>query len=176
MFVRKYHPVLVALHWLVAFLIIVQLAGGYFVVARIPVADPTKLDTLKFHMLAGMFIFLLMVIRFIARLLTSHPEPTPSQTQGIGRLYRPVHLGIYLVVLAVVGTGWYTGYLISNVYATAGATLPSDFVQLPSRITHGWLALSLFLLIVLHTAAAIKERLTGDKSILSRMGFGSRKV
>ena len=176
MTVRKYHPVLVALHWLVGVLVVVQLTGGYFVVSRIPNTDPTKLDTLKFHMLAGMFIFVLMVIRFITRLRTTHPEPTASQTQGIGRLFRPVHLAFYAVILAVVGSGWYTGLLISDVYATPGALLPADFATLPSRISHGWLALALFLLIVLHVAAAIKERMTGDKIILGRMWFGKRSA
>jgi len=38
-----------------------------------------------------------------------------------------------------------------------------------------WMALVLFLLIVLHIAASIKERATGDKSILGRVGFGKRK-
>ena len=175
MSVRKYHPVLVVLHWLVGLLIVVQLAGGYFVVARIPNSDLTKLDTLKLHMLAGMFIFLLMVIRFVVRVFTSHPPATESQKHGLGRLYKPVHLGFYLLVLGVVGAGWYTGYLISPIYATPGAVLPAELAQYPSRVIHVWLALALFLLIVLHVAAAIKERVSGDKSILSRMGFGGRK-
>lgn len=175
MTVRKYHPVLVVLHWLVGLLIVVQLAGGYFVVARIPNADPTKLETLKLHMLAGMFILLLMVIRFVVRMFTSHPPATESQKQGFGLLRTPVHIGLYLLVLAVIGAGFYTGYLISIVYATPGALLPADLAQYPSRIIHVWLALALFLLIVLHVAAAIKERMSGDKSILDRMGFGWRK-
>ncbi len=174
MSVRKYHPVLVVLHWLIGLLIVVQLAGGYFVVARIPNSDPTKLDTLKLHMLAGMFIFLLMVIRLTTRLFTNHPPATESQKKGLGTLRTPVHLALYLLVLAVVGAGWYTGYLISPIYATPGALLPEELAQYPSRIIHGWLALALFLLILLHVAAAIKERMNGDQSILSRMGFGKR--
>jgi len=40
---------------------------------------------------------------------------------------------------------------------------------------HVWMALVLFLLILLHIAAAIRERLSGDKAIMSRMGFGKRR-
>ncbi|MBG1231113.1 cytochrome b [Aestuariivirga litoralis] len=173
--VRRYHPVLVALHWLLAFLIIAQLAGGYFVVSRMPNTDPAKLDTLKIHMMLGMLVFLLMLIRFIVRLFTAHPGPTEDQTHGLGRLRTPVHLGLYLVVLLMVSSGWATGYLISEAYATPGATLPADLPMLPSRVFHAWTALVLFLVIVLHIAAAVKERISGDKSILARMGLGARR-
>jgi cytochrome b561 len=175
MTVRRYHSVLVVLHWLVAILISLQLAGGYFNLAKMANSDPAKLSTLKIHMLGGMLILVLMAIRFIVRLRTSHPEPTTSQRTGIGRLRTPLHLGFYALVLAVVSAGWYTGYLISGAYATPGATLPADLAQFPSRIIHAWLALALFLLIVLHILAAIKEMMTGDVYILGRVGFGKRK-
>jgi cytochrome b561 len=173
--VTRYHPVLVALHWLIAILISLQLAGGYFNVAKIANSDPAKLSVLQFHMLGGMVILILMAIRFIVRLRTSHPEPTESQRTGIGRLRTPLHLGFYALVLATVAAGWYTGYLISGAYATPGATLPGDLAQLPSRIIHAWLALALFLLIVLHILAALKEMMSGDVHILGRVGFGKRK-
>ncbi len=175
MAVRKYHPVLVILHWLVAILISLQLAGGYFTVAKMANSDPAKLSVLQLHMIGGMLILVLMVIRFIVRLRTDHPEPTESQKTGIGRLRTPLHLGFYVLILCTVAAGWYTGYLISGAYATPGATLPADLAQFPSRIIHAWLALALFLLIVLHILAAIKETMSGDVHILDRVGFGKRK-
>ena len=175
MIVRRYHPVLVVLHWLLAFLIIAQLAGGYFVVSRMLNADPAKLGVLKIHMLIGMAVFLLMLIRFFVRLFTAHPPPSAEQQQGIGRLRSPVHWLFYMLVLLMVGSGWYTGYLISDAYATPGATLPAGLPQLPSRMFHAWTALVLFLLIVLHIAAAMREYLTGDRNIFGRMGFGQRR-
>ena len=175
MTVRRYHPALVVLHWLLGFLIIAQLAGGYFVVSRIPNADPGKLGTLKIHMLLGMLIFLLFVVRFFVRLLTSHPPPTAEQQHGIGQLRTPIHWLFYVLVLAMVGSGWYTGWLISDAYATPGATLRADLPDLPSRMFHAWTALVLFLVIILHVAAAAREYMTGDRNIFGRMGFGERR-
>ena len=40
--VSRYHPLLVALHWLLAVLIILMLAGGFFLLARLANADPQK--------------------------------------------------------------------------------------------------------------------------------------
>jgi cytochrome b561 len=172
--VRRYHPVLVALHWLLGLLIVMQLAGGYFGIAKIPNTDPAKLDALKIHMLAGTLVLVLMVARFAVRYFTSHPEPTASQRVGIGRLRGPVHLALYLAVLLTAGLGWTTGYLISGVYATPGATLPADFAHYPTRVAHAWSALALFLLIVLHIAAAIREGLGGEHDIMFRIWFGKR--
>jgi cytochrome b561 len=173
--VRRYHLALVILHWLLALLIFVQLGGGYFIIAAMANADPAKLDVLKIHMLVGTLILLLMLIRLTIRLFTAHPLASVSQKSGLGRLRGPVHLTLYLVTLLTAGFGWFTGYLISSVYATSGATLPADFSQYPTRVIHGWLALALFLLIVLHVAAAIRERLAGEKDIFTRMGFGPRR-
>ncbi len=175
MTVRNYHPALVALHWLVAILVALQLAGGYFGASAMANSDPAKLNILKFHMLGGMLILVLMAIRFGVRLRTSHPEPTESQKSGIGKLRTPLHLGFYALVLATAGAGWYTGFLISGVYTTQGATLPADLEQFTSRIIHSWLAFTLLILIVLHIGAAFKEMLSGDVHILNRVGFGKRR-
>jgi cytochrome b561 len=173
--VRRYHLALVLLHWVLALLIFVQLGGGYFVIAAMPNADPAKLDALKIHMLIGTLILLLMLVRLGFRLFTAHPPASIHQQSGLGRLRTPVHLILYVATLLTAGFGWVTGFLISSVYATPGATLPADLAQYPTRVLHGWLALLLLLLIVLHVAAAIRERLSGDKAIFSRLGFGPRR-
>ncbi len=175
MSVRKYHPALVVLHWLLAIMIGLQLGFGYFVIGRMSNADPAKLGPLSGHMGIGTVIIVLMVIRLIIRYFTSHPEPTTSQQEGLGKLRTPVHRLLYLVIFVTALSGWFTGYLISHLYETPGNILPADFAQYPTRVIHVWMALVLFLLVVLHVAAAIKEHATGDKSVLARMGFGKRK-
>lgn len=175
MSVTRYHPVLVGLHWLLAILIGLQLGFGYFVIGKLDNANPEKLNPLATHMGIGTALLALMVIRLLTRFFTSHPAPTADQRQGIGRLRTPVHIILYLVIFATAISGWVTGYLIAHLYETPGNTLPADFAQYPTRVAHVWLALVLFLLIVLHIAAAFKERMTGDRTVLSRMGFGARR-
>ena len=115
-----------------------------------------------------------MFIRLITRYFTSHPAPTASQLDGLGQLRTPVHRLLYLVIFVTALSGWFTGFLIAHLYETPGNTLPADFAIYPTRVLHVWMALVLFLFIVLHIAAAIKERMTGDRNILSRVWFGNR--
>ena len=172
--VIRYHPVLIALHWLLAIMIGFQLGFGYFLIAKIPNSDPGKLSPLALHMGLGTAVIVLLVIRLITRFFTSHPEPTAHQQEGIGRLRTPVHWLLYAVALVTAGSGWFTGALIAHLYEVPGNTLPADFAQYPTRVIHVWMALVLFLLILLHIAAALRERASGDKSIMSRVWFGKR--
>jgi cytochrome b561 len=174
MTVTRYHPILVALHWLLGVMIIAQLGFGYFVISKMQNADPEKLNILATHMGIGTAVIVLMFIRLITRLFTSHPAPTADQLQGIGRLRTPMHWLLYGVIFATAISGWFTGYLIAHLYEVPGNTLPTDFATYPTRVAHGWMALVLFILIILHIAAAIKEKTSGDKNILARMGFGKR--
>ena len=62
----RYQPVLVALHWLLALMIIGLLCLGFFVLADMPNTDPKKLDILVWHMAGGMLIhFGIMLLRFL---------------------------------------------------------------------------------------------------------------
>jgi len=172
--VTRYHPVLVVLHWLIGLMIALNLGFGFFVIRNIPNTDPGKLGPLSGHMGIGTAVIVLMVIRLIVRSLTNHPGPTASQQEGIGTLRTPIHWLLYLVIFVTALSGWYTGFLIAHLYETPGNSLPADFGQYPTRVIHVWMALVLFLLILLHIAAAIKERATGDKTILGRVWFGKR--
>jgi cytochrome b561 len=174
MSVTRYHPVLVALHWLIGLMIAANLGFGYFVIRNIPNTDPSKLGTLAIHMGIGTAILALMVIRLLVRLFTKHPGPTAHQQEGIGRLRTPIHWLLYVVIFITAGSGWFTGFLIAHLYEVPGNTLPADFAQYPTRVLHVWMTLVLFLLILAHIAAAIRERVSGDKAIMARMWFGRR--
>jgi len=43
-----------------------------------------------------------------------------------------------------------------------------------TRVIHVWMALLLFLMILLHIAAAIRERMMGERGIMSRKWFSKR--
>src|SRR5215469_6709225 len=71
--VSRYHPLLVALHWLLAFLTIAALALGALVMAKIPNTDPMKLEALRSHMIGGTLILVMMLVRLVLRTRTEHP-------------------------------------------------------------------------------------------------------
>lgn len=175
MAVLRYHPVLVALHWLIGLMIFANLGFGFFVIRTMQNSDPEKLNALAGHMGLGTLVIVLMVIRLITRYFTIHPEPTEHQREGIGALRTPFHRLLYVVIFITAIAGWLTGFQIAHLYEQPGNTLPADFPAMATRVVHVWMTLVLFLMILLHIAAAIRERMMGERSIMSRMWFGKRR-
>ena len=166
----RYHPLLVALHWLLAVLILAALAVGFLVLAAMPNAQPAKIAVLRWHMAGGMLILALMLVRFVVRLVTAKPAPA-------NRLAPIVHYGFYLLVVLMVGTGFATGLaagLPEIVFAESGAPLPATFAAFPTFHAHFWLATLLVVVIVLHVGAALYHQLVQKDGMLARMGFGHR--
>jgi cytochrome b561 len=164
----RYHPLLVALHWLLAILILAARAVGFFGLAAMSNADPAKIAVLRWHMAGGMLILALMLVRFVVRLLTAKPAPA-------NRLASIVHYGFYLLVVLMVGTGFATGLLAGLpeiVFAQSGAPLPESFAAYPTFQAHFWLATLLASLVVLHVVAALYYQLVRRDGLLRRMGFG----
>jgi cytochrome b561 len=164
----RYHPLLIALHWLLAVLILAALAVGFFGLAAMPNADPAKIAVLRWHMAGGMLILALMLVRLVVRLVTAKPAPA-------NRLASLVHYGFYLLVVLMVGTGFATGLLAGLpdiVFAGSGAPLPATFAVYPTFQAHFWLATLLAAFIVLHVLAALHHQLVQRDGLLRRMGLG----
>ena len=83
---KRYHPVLVTLHWLVALLVFTDLCIGYFYIRPIIMSGhggvPGTDLILKIHMAAGVAILVLLMIRFIIRLTTRKPAPADCRLQS----------------------------------------------------------------------------------------------
>jgi cytochrome b561 len=147
----RYHPLLVALHWLLAVLILAALAVGFSVLAAMSNADPAKIAVLRWHMAGGMLILALMLVRFVVRLVTAKPAPA-------NRFAPIVHYGFYVLVVLMVGTGFATGLLAGLpeiVFAESGAPLPATFAAYPTFQAHFRLAVVLAGFVVLHVGAAL---------------------
>jgi cytochrome b561 len=147
----RYQPVLVALHWLLALMIIGLLCLGFFVLANMPNTDPKKLDILVWHMAT-----------------TGSPL--------LDRLASIAHHSLYVIVVLMVASGWYTGWLISGVFQHNGETLPSTFAVFPSFQAHATLATLLAILIAAHVAAALYHQFAVKDGLFRRMWFGERTI
>jgi cytochrome b561 len=108
------------------------------------------------------------------RLCTARPAPEGSPL--LHRLAALGHFGLYAVVFLMIGTGWFTGFLVSSVFAHPGAHLPDSLVTLPSFQAHALLAVLLTVLIAVHVAAALYHQLVLKDGLFGRMGFGRRTV
>jgi cytochrome b561 len=132
--ISRYHPLLVALHWVLAVLIVAELSLGFFGLAATPSSEPGKIGILRVHMMGGVLILALMVLRFIVRMRTSRP---PAATTGYPLLDRiaPIsHYGFYVLVLMMVGSGFATTIaagLGEIVFGSSGAPLPPTLMTYP---------------------------------------------
>lgn len=172
----RYQPVLVALHWLLALMIIGLLCLGFFVLANMPNTDPKKLDILVWHMSGGMFVLVLMILRFIIRTWSARPAAAATGSPLLDRLAAIAHTSLYVIVLLMIASGWSTGWLISGAFQPNGEPLPSSFAVLPTFQIHAVLAALLAILIAAHIAAALYHQFVLKDGLFRRMWFGQRTI
>ncbi|HBQ37025.1 MAG TPA: cytochrome B [Rhodobacteraceae bacterium] len=172
---KRYHPILVALHWGLAGLIIGALVMGGQVLAKMPNSDPAKMLSLKMHMTVGLVILVLMLVRLLVRIKTQKPARADIGNAVMNKAAIGAHHLLYLVVIVMsisgIGISIAAG-LPDIVFGGSGAPLPTDFDDLAPRTVHSWLALVLKLLIVSHVFAAFYHQFVRKDSLFSRMWFG----
>ncbi|RVT82204.1 cytochrome b [Rhodobacteraceae bacterium CCMM004] len=175
--IRRYHPALVLLHWLIAVLLFAALGIGWLVLSEIPNSDPGKLTVLRAHMIAGAVLLILTVVRLAVRRRTAHPPPAESGHPLLDTLAVAMHWALYAAVLAMIGSGIALSAaagLPEVVFFGSGAALPADFDAYAARTVHGAVATLLGVLILGHVAAALYHHLIRRDGLLRRMWFGPR--
>ena len=172
----RYQPVLVALHWLLALMIIGLLCLGFFVLAQMPNTDARKLDILVWHMSGGMLVLVLMILRLIIRRWSARPAKAATGSPLLDRLASMAHVGLYVIVFLMIATGWTTGWLISGAFQPNGEPLPDNFAVFPTFKAHAVLAALLAILIAAHVAAAFYHQLVLKDGLFRRMWFGQRSI
>ncbi len=127
--VSRYHPVLVALHWLLALLVPVALILGGWVMAKIPNDSPAKIDALRGHMAGGLLILTLMLLRFLVRSRTRLPPPANSGSSFFDGLARVSHYALYVGVIGMAVAGLVLAIQSGMIAILFGelAPIPSDF-------------------------------------------------
>lgn len=171
----RYHPLLVTLHWLVALLVVLALIAGTQVFSRMPNTDPNKVLALRIHVIMGVTIGALMLIRLVTRWRSAHPAPARSGIALADRLAPLVHWALYALVLLMAASGMTLSLQSGLGDALFGAAaMPADFHDYAPRAVHGLLAYLLILVIALHIAAALYHTLIRRDGLLRRMGFGKR--
>jgi cytochrome b561 len=173
---KRYHPVLVSLHWLLAFMTLFALAMGSLKLQHIPNDLPEKLMALRGHMTAGSLILILTLIRLVVRLKTKHPAHIETNSGLLNGLAALMHYGLYLAVVLVVASGLVLAVEADLPAAVFGgsAALPADFTGFASRVAHGWIAKVLLLLIAGHILAAFYHQFIRKDGLLGRMWFGRK--
>ena len=171
--VTRYHPLLVALHWIIALMAAASLVGGLLVLQATPNSDPMKPVYLRGHLAGGLVLGVLMLLRLVTRLRTARPPAAGSA--GLHTASQVAHWALYLAMFAMVMTGIGMAALggLWPILSGGQATLPATFAALPPHAGHELFARVLIGLIALHLLAALRHAVSG-KSVWGRMWFGSR--
>lgn len=169
---KRYHPVHVTLHWLVALLVFVLLFGGLFVFPRVPNAEEAPL--LGFHKMAGIFLGLFMIIRLVTRYVFKRPAPADAGHPVLNWIGKIVHFLLYVGVFAMMFTGdsLDEAYGLEGILKGNGETIPENLFIYPERILHGNLSYVMIALVVLHTGAALYHQFVRKDNLIGRMWFG----
>jgi cytochrome b561 len=171
----KYHPVLVVIHWFVAFAMANLLLRGALVMRYIANSDPAKIDGLRAHMFAGTLVLTLMLLRLVLRHTTRRPAPATARNDYLDRLARISHRLLYALVIAQASSGLVMGIQtgLPEIVLAGHGTLPADFWAFPLRSVHYALSRLLMALIALHLAGALYHTFILKDGLLRRMTFGA---
>jgi cytochrome b561 len=174
--VSRYHPLLVALHWLLALLIIGNLAGGLLVLDNLADTDPEKQQILRLHMAGGLIVLGLMLVRIVTRFTTA--RPLPAHAHGPLRwLAAASHGLLYVLILAMAVTGLGTAQLAGLFPILEGkpVTLPTDWSTIAPHAGHELFARVIVAVIGLHLAGWLYHAVRRDGTA-ARMWFGARRA
>ncbi len=170
---KRYHPLLVVLHWLSALLIILALLAGLGTLGELP-NTPEKAPMLATHMTMGLIILALTSIRLVVRFTSKKPAPATAGNPILDKIGVATHWLLYLGALGMglSGLGIASQSGIFPLLAGGEVALPADFMVYPPRLGHGFIARLLLALIALHVGAALYHQFIRKDGLLGRMWFG----
>ena len=102
---KHYHPLLVTLHWLVAVLVGVELYIGLFALEEQDRSLGAGGLLLAIHMVTGIAILALVIVRFIVRLRSKSPVDVNAGNPFLRLLEKVVHYGLYLMLIVITVIG-----------------------------------------------------------------------
>lgn len=216
---KRYHPLLVALHWLIAIMIF----GAFFLVqggeegregrrpeqgnfpqqgfqqqgdsegfeqdeapqgnfpqGNFPAPEGAGeiLSSTGLHMIVGLVILVLLIIRLIVRWTTKHPDWASAGNKFFDVVGNLTHFGLYLLTFAMVITGIILADQRGELARTLGIGTfsPDNFRRggFSLGFFHGGIWTLLLLLILLHIGAALYHQFIIKDNLLGRMWFGKR--
>ncbi len=174
--VRRYHPALIALHWLLGVAVLLAIGFGALVLDGMANVNVHKPGLLRMHLTLGGLILLFTILRLVVRARTARPAPVATASPladkvAIGAQHLMYALTIFVAVAGMALA--YSANLFAVLYQNAGS-LPESFEGFGAHTAHGVLAYVLLGVIVLHLAGAFKQHFILKNGILSRMSFFAR--
>ena len=163
-------------HWLIALLIIVNLALGYW--ADGLALSPTKVEAFYWHKTVGLTVLWLAGLRILWRFTNPTPRLPPGMAGWERALAHGSHLLLYLAMIAMPLSGWVIHsasnfplelYGLWAVPDLVPATMDESAIGDIAANIHYGLFITICVLLVLHVAGALKHHLIDRDHVLRRM-------
>ena len=162
----------IALHWLLALMILGAFGFGLYMTG-LPFS-PARLKLYNWHKWAGVTILALTVLRLLWRLSHRPPAP-PAMPAWQQQAYKATHGLMYALFFAVPLVGWAYSSAAGFPIVWFGLLPLPDFVPVDKALAeaikpwHERLAWTLIALVALHVGAALKHHFIDRDGLLSRM-------
>jgi cytochrome b561 len=162
------------LHWLVAVLIVANLALGLTMVGM-PGITPTKLRYFNWHKWVGVTVFALVAVRLAWRASHRPPALPESMPHWERRAAAVSHAALYLLMFALPLSGYFyslaAGFPVVYLGLLPLPVLiePDPALKEPLVVLHHVLAWAIIALLLVHVGAALKHRFVDRDDVLQRM-------
>jgi cytochrome b561 len=169
----RYTPTAIALHWLIAALIV----GGFTVglsMVGLPLSRQ-KLQWYGWHKWIGITVFLLSCARLAWRWRHPPPPPPPAMPPWQKGAARFTHGLLYALLLVIPLTGWLYSSASGVQVVYLGLIPLPDLVPRDKawaaifRACHVTLNFTLLALVCMHVAAALRHHFVDGDAVLTRM-------
>ena len=91
------------LHWISAILLLVQIPLGFYLVDLD--FGPERLDIEDLHIIIGLSIFYLVILRLLTKIINPTPKLNPSIFKGQKFLAKLNHILLYVAILSITISG-----------------------------------------------------------------------
>jgi len=173
----RYTRTAIALHWIVAIVVVGQFAWGWWMqgIAKDPVGP--RVDAFNLHKSVGLVLLALMLFRLGWR-IAHPPPPLPSMPAWQALLARWNHGLLYLALIVMPVSGYLGSVFSGYPVKWFGVTLPMWGERNPAlkslmSATHEIASFVLAAAVLLHVAAALRHAFARD-GLVARMGIGLR--
>ncbi len=181
---QRYSSVAITLHWLIAILVLGQIAGGLFM-SDLPDNDAgLKFELYQWHKSFGFTILLLTLFRLGWRLTHRAPSLPDTMARWERLAARGAHIGFYVLLVIIPLVGW--AVVSSSPFAGSVQTYLFGFIHVPHlpffenvvdrkevshqfAELHEYLAFAMLGLLGLHVMAALKHHFVNRDGVLSYM-------
>ena len=158
------------LHWVSAILLFAQIPLGFYLVDLD--FGPKRLDIENIHVIVGLSLFYLVILRLLYKIFNPTPRLEPSVFKGQKFLAKLNHILLYVTILSITISG-----IFKKLFNGETLTIVYQKIQIQDNFELGELFYDIHVisnyvligLIIIHILAVIVHKLFFDDNLLKKM-------